>query len=344
MQNIPLFGPSATLLSPPSGTVTSGFLPLQLLPAEYLNYYLNADTQAVQELVNVITFAGLVPSSSVQLLTAISGILTNAFAGTYVNQVAIRGSAGNVLDAGAILQSLTFKGALTYTSTTTFSVAPGGVGDDTFVSTIILATSLTKSLSAFSAGAAGGSLDTGAIAASTGYYVYVIKNPSTRAVDILISLSATAPTMPSGFTLKRMIGWVLTNGSSQLVQWLGYVGGEQAWVTLTSDINDTTLTTSRKTYTVANLPNVAHDTKFNVNIFAAGGLVVYFQGDSNLNDTAPSISSPVTGTLDTQGAGFNSNTQINSFYMTGRSMYARSTSGSTTFAVSIVSFNLRPYN
>jgi hypothetical protein len=393
MQNIPLFGASASLISPPAPTVVSGYFPLQYLPAENLNYYLNGATQAIQEWVNLITLAGLTPGTSQQGWAAISGLMaarnlsffsptTSAqlagvisdetgsgslvFANTptlitpvlgvatatTINGLSITATTSGVLnvqsstliDASSILRSLSFKGALTYATTTTFSVAPGGVGDDTFVSTILLGASITKSLSAWAVGSGNGSLDTGAIAASTGYYVYLIKRTDTQVVDVLISLSATAPTMPTNYTLKRMIGWVLTNGSSQLVQWIGYVGGEQAWAVLTADVNDATLTTARKTYTIADLPNVAHDTKFNLNIFNAAGVSVYVQGDTNLNDAAPSVAGPVTATLDSQGAAFNSNTQINGFYMTGRSLFARASAASTTLTISIVSFNLRPYN
>lgn len=402
MQNIPLFGASASKISPPAVTVTSGYFPLQYLPAENLNYYLNGATQAIQEWVNLITLAGLTPGTSQQGWAAISGLIavrplsffTGLIAGatgtgqlvlatsptlvtpslgvatattlnkvtltqpatgatltitdgktlTNKNTLTIQATDGDVLDVDAVLRSLSFKGALTYATTTTFSVAPGGVGDDTFVSTILLGASITKSLSAWAVGSGNGSLDTGAIAASTGYYVYLIKRPDTQVVDVLISLSATAPTMPTNYTLKRMIGWVLTNGSSQLVQWIGYVGGEQAWSVLTADVNDATLTTARKTYTVADLPNVAHDTKFNVSLVNAAGVSVYLQGDTNLNDVAPSTTGPVTTVLDTQGSLFVSAVQLGSFYMTGRSLFARATAASTTLQVSIVSFNLRPYN
>lgn len=47
-------------------------------------------------------------------------------------------------------------------------------------------------------------LDTGSLAASTWYYLYVIYNGSNTAG--LASLSATTPTMPSGYTFKRLIG------------------------------------------------------------------------------------------------------------------------------------------
>lgn len=56
-------------------------------------------------------------------------------------------------------------------------------------------------------------LDTGSPANNTWYYVYVIWNGSTTAG--LMSTS-TSPTMPSGYTKKRRVGMVRTNGSAAL--------------------------------------------------------------------------------------------------------------------------------
>jgi hypothetical protein len=65
---------------------------------------------------------------------------------------------------------------------------------------------LTKQLDAsFSAGTGAGGRDTGAIANNT-WHVFAIKKDSDGTGDILFSLSATAPTMPSGYTYFRRIG------------------------------------------------------------------------------------------------------------------------------------------
>ena len=66
------------------------------------------------------------------------------------------------------------------------------------------------------AGGANG-LDTGAEAASTWYYVFVIYNATTATVAGLLSLSATAPTMPAGYTYKALVGVVRNDGSSNIV-------------------------------------------------------------------------------------------------------------------------------
>jgi hypothetical protein len=54
-------------------------------------------------------------------------------------------------------------------------------------------------------------IDAGAIAASTWYSLWVIWNGTTTAG--LMSLSATAPTLPAGYTHKTRVGWIRTDGS-----------------------------------------------------------------------------------------------------------------------------------
>lgn len=55
-------------------------------------------------------------------------------------------------------------------------------------------------------------LDAGLIASSKFYSVWVIWNGTL--VSGLISLSATAPTLPSGYTHKARIGWVMTDATA----------------------------------------------------------------------------------------------------------------------------------
>jgi len=51
-------------------------------------------------------------------------------------------------------------------------------------------------------------LDTGSVAVNTGYAIWLIYNPITDVVGGLFSLSYTSPTLPSGFTFKRLISFV----------------------------------------------------------------------------------------------------------------------------------------
>jgi hypothetical protein len=62
-----------------------------------------------------------------------------------------------------------------------------------------------------------GGLDTGAEGASTWYYLWVIWNPATGTVKGLFSTSSSAPTMPSGYTFKLLVGAARNDGSSNLI-------------------------------------------------------------------------------------------------------------------------------
>jgi hypothetical protein len=94
-------------------------------------------------------------------------------------------------------------------SSTTFTAGVGQCADSTNTDYISLTAALNKTTAAWAAGSGVGSLDTGAIATGNYYNVFAIKNPTTAAVDILISLSATTPTLPSGYTLFRRVATLL---------------------------------------------------------------------------------------------------------------------------------------
>jgi hypothetical protein len=105
------------------------------------------------------------------------------------------------------------------TPNTIIDIAKGQAADDTNVLLMSLATAVTKTLSStlFSAGTAGQCHDVAAaIVVSTWYYLWLIANASGTPVDILCSASITAPTLPSGYTLKRWIGEVATDASGNI--------------------------------------------------------------------------------------------------------------------------------
>ena len=161
-------------------------------------------------------------------------------------------SGGQSASAPIIQNHLTGLILSTAGSSTTFSVASGQATDSGNVDYIALNSSISKTTSAWAVGSGNGALDTGAIAASTWYHVYLIKRPDTGVVDVLISLSATSPTMPANYTLKRRIGSLLTNGSSQ---WTSFIqlGDEFLWNTVFTDVNGVipgVTTASSRTLTV----------------------------------------------------------------------------------------------
>lgn len=75
-----------------------------------------------------------------------------------------------------------------------------------------------QSTGTFTAGSGNNGLDTGARTASTFYRTFVIQNNSTLAYDILFSVSATSPTVPSGYTNLGIIDYAMirVNGSTNI--------------------------------------------------------------------------------------------------------------------------------
>lgn len=119
-----------------------------------------------------------------------------------------------------------------------------------------LTSAYTKTTSAWALGTAAGSLDTGTIAASTWYHVHLIKRPDTGVVDVLLSLSATAPTLPTNYTLFRRIGSMKTNSSSQWVLFK-QVGDEFIWDVFVLDVNGSGLSTTSTLFTMSVPPGVS---------------------------------------------------------------------------------------
>jgi hypothetical protein len=80
-----------------------------------------------------------------------------------------------------------------------------------------VATALTKQLDgSWTAGDNAGGLDTGTVAADTFYYCFAIYNPTTQTSDFLFSTSTSSPTMPSGYTKKKRIASLVTDGAGNI--------------------------------------------------------------------------------------------------------------------------------
>lgn len=75
------------------------------------------------------------------------------------------------------------------------------------------ANATSVSLTINMAAAAANGLDTGAVAASTWYAIFVIAKAD-GTVAGLASLSETAPTLPAGYTLSARVGWIRTDGTA----------------------------------------------------------------------------------------------------------------------------------
>ena len=138
------------------------------------------------------------------------------------------------------------------------NITAGGAIDSTGAYWITLGAEITKRIdAAWAVGDDQGGLDgtesvAGTPDVSTWYYVWLIARSDTGVVDVLFSESATAPTMPTNYDFRRLIGAVLNNSSGDVDQFTAYEveggGLEVLWTTPVLDIDlSNTLTTSRRT-------------------------------------------------------------------------------------------------
>lgn len=99
-------------------------------------------------------------------------------------------------------------------ATNDIDIATGAARDDGNTADMVLASAITKRLDAsWAVGTGNGGLDTGSIANTT-YHVWLIKRSDTDVVDVLFSTSATSPTMPANYDLKRRIGSIIRTGGA----------------------------------------------------------------------------------------------------------------------------------
>lgn len=107
---------------------------------------------------------------------------------------------------------------IAFNSTTQMDIGAGIVNYDNG-SGQLLCQAITKTLQAsgsWTAGSNQNGLDTGARGNSFWYNIFVIVKNSDNTSDILYSLSRTAPTVPSGYTLVAWIGAIRTDGSGNI--------------------------------------------------------------------------------------------------------------------------------
>jgi len=132
-----------------------------------------------------------------------------------------------------------------------FAVSPGTATDSLVIDSMTLAASITKTTGAWAVGSGNGALDTGSIAATTWYHVFLIKRPDLGVVDVLFSTSPTAPTLPTNYTLFRRIGSMATDASSHWYKF-SQLGDEFIWDTaFTSASNLTPGNTTANTLTLS---------------------------------------------------------------------------------------------
>lgn len=173
-------------------------------------------------------------------------------------------------------------------SSSTFSVSAGQASDSTNARLMVLSSAYSKTTSSWAVGTGNGSLDTGSIANSTWYHVFLIRRSDTGVVDVLISTSVSSPTMPSNYDQKRRVGSIKTNGSAQWVSF-SQMGDTFYWLASSLDSSTTSLSTTSALFTL-NVPSgVSVEALYRAAITNAGSVVGVFMTSPSESDVAASF-------------------------------------------------------
>ena len=106
----------------------------------------------------------------------------------------------------------------------TLTIAAGAARDSTNTNDIVLSAQVTVNGAALGANG----VDVAVLAASSMYAVYVIAD-STKyqaTAGLLALASASAPNLPGGYDMYRRVGWILTDGSAEILQFWQFGHGQ----------------------------------------------------------------------------------------------------------------------
>lgn len=168
------------------------------------------------------------------------------------------------------------------------NVAAGACWDSTRLYRIVLGAFTGSLAGTFTAGTGNNKLDAGSVANNTTYHIYAIAKAAGVSPDILFSTSATNPTMPATYTLKRRIGSMYTDGSGN---WRSFTqfGNYFQWVTPPKDIDATNPGTSAVLRTLTTPLGIQTLAQLEITINEGGGAgAVYFSSPAQ-SDAAPSF-------------------------------------------------------
>jgi len=181
------------------------------------------------------TLARLTPGSAGQVLTMGASIPAWSAAAGLTDQLTGLGLANNGADATNDIDIAVGAAAS----------ADAAIANRVFMS---LTSALTKQLDVnWVVGTNQGGLDTGAIGNNT-YHVHLIQRVDTGVVDVLFSLSATAPTMPTNYTKSRRIGSIVR--VSAAIKAFKQDGDWFDWVDPVLDVNNGATGTGANTATL----------------------------------------------------------------------------------------------
>lgn len=227
------------------------------------------------------------------------------------------------------LAGLTLSGG----GSTTLTISAGQATSDDNTTLMSLASTYTKTFAAWAVGSGNGGLDTGAIAANTWYHVFLIERTDTQVVDVLISLSPTAPTLPTSYTKQRRIGSIRTDATPNIISF-SQNGDEFLWPTTVNDVNVATLGTARTLFTLTVPTGIKVNALIRANENLSGGSPNVIITSPDETDQAPSATGAPGADLIPSNTSANAAGRFNVRTNTSAQIGARSSAASTTLLVS----------
>lgn len=216
------------------------------------------------------------------------------------------------------------------TPNTKVDVAAGACRDSTNFINIDLLASVTIDFTTTGANA----LDAGTIAASTWYHIYAIGKADGVTSAGLASTSASAPTMPSGYSYKRRIGSVLTDGASHLILF-DQVWDEFLWSVPVGDVAVTNLGTTATSYTLTVPTGVQVRARLRTDVAQASQGTAVLVSSLDEADNAPSAAAGLeTNSVPVAGAGAGGHSVFDVRTNTSAQVRGRSSAANTTLRIS----------
>lgn len=171
-------------------------------------------------------------------------------------------------------------------------VSTGICRDSGNVAFISLASTITKRIdAAWATGTDAGGLPSGlTLTAGTFYRVFVLRNPTTGAVDAGFDTSATATnllTAATGYTQYRQVGWVKTNSTPTIIK-MGHVdGGFYRWYVPARDHSETSFSSSAVLKALSAPPGTVAEVNIYISLMTGSTTFYGLFTETWQTDTAP---------------------------------------------------------
>lgn len=186
---------------------------------------------------------------------------------------------------------------------TVIDIEPGVATDSGNVSSIVSGPFTKATTGAWALGSGAPGMGNGlTITASTWYHVFAILNAGLA--DVYFDTSVTGVNAPGGTTAFRRIGSIKTDGAANILPFL-QLANEFIWSNSMLDVNgDTTLSNSRKFYTLGSVPP---------GVFSMARVQIVFSnsiGSAFAGVSSPAVSSLAAATVGNPGPGTSGVAQV----------------------------------